>query len=168
MVGILLSYWDGLFSGAMLVSGRVMVSVKTMDIILHKSKEIWQDVLAVCHFRCAGPRECNYWEVGLLSGNFIQSRLGKTWGCLCEPAKLCGRLEYVDKHTPYSKEIGERGVICFAKMIIWKFDPWKSQHMSGIWWASEICTRLRPDKDQLFAIMFADLFLIEPRKKKRD
>ena len=25
MVGILLSYWDGLFSGAMLVSGRVML-----------------------------------------------------------------------------------------------------------------------------------------------
>ena len=30
-----------------------VVSVKSMDIILHKSGEIWQDVLAVCQFRCA-------------------------------------------------------------------------------------------------------------------
>ena len=32
MVGILLSYWGGLFSGAMLVSGRV---IKELPIVMH-------------------------------------------------------------------------------------------------------------------------------------
>lgn len=40
-------------------------------------------------------------------------------------------------------------------------------YLSFFWWASEICARLWPDKDQSFAILFADLFLIEPSKKAR-
>ncbi len=32
MVGILVSFWDGLFSGAMLVSGRVMADLDSQGI----------------------------------------------------------------------------------------------------------------------------------------
>lgn len=49
-----------------------------------------------------------------------------------------------------------------------KFWPMENHSVSQFfWWASEICARLWPDKDQSFAILFADLFLIEPSKKAR-
>ncbi len=121
-------------------------------------KTSWQ-----CVSFAVPSRECNYWEVGLLFGNVIQSRLGKTWGCLCEPAKLCGRWEYMDKHhTP--RRLGQRETYALQKWLS-EILTHENHSICQGFWASEICTRLRPDKDQLFAIMFADLFLIEPPKK---
>ena len=86
MVGRLLSFWKSLFSGAMLVSGRVYISVMASlnstwwlvfgsRILLFKglvfSNSAAQTVISKTHkFHCGG-----YFSCWIFSGNFISSQL---------------------------------------------------------------------------------------------
>ena len=164
---------------------------KTLDISWHSSwsgfsqnygyhsGSVWRNFawcpFSVYQFHCASME---WFPLRRFCGNVIQSspsRLGKTnprmpmW-----TSKTLWQVgEYVGPQTPnkipYSKgdwSILEADMLCKNDHL--KFWPMENHSVSQFfWWASEICARLWADKDQSFAILFADLFLIEPSKKAR-
>ncbi len=69
MVGILVSYWDGLFSGAMLVSGRVYIFLRNIKIIFCK-------IIEFCTFNTKDL--CPISELGLVG--FVDRWPGFCWG----------------------------------------------------------------------------------------
>ena len=105
----------------------------------YHSGYVWRN-FALCPFQCISftvPQWSRFhWDVFVeMSSSPVRPDSEKQiQGCLCEPPKLCGRWgnTWVHKHqTKYHtpKEIGQFWrliFLCFVKMIIWNFDPWKT------------------------------------------
>ena len=101
MVGRLLSFWDGLFSGALLVSGTAILSVNrlmmglrdTICITLRKIKEMQ---CSEFHYSNQISLSCTYTKICCMSP-LERPSLSATWGVMFESPHLAWRIIRVSK-----------------------------------------------------------------------